>query len=109
MTCRKIHGAPFAALAIYPVEAVSLSGRTGVFRSSASTRRHFCRACGSPAYSRDDESDEIEVPLGSFDEPNAFAPTYELFTSRRETWLGDLPVLRAHYDGNRPGRSRTEP
>lgn len=109
LTCRKVHGAPFNAFAVYPVEAVTISGRTGRFRTGATGQRFFCRSCGSPIYSRDTGSDEIELHLGSFDEPNAFAPTFEAFTTRREDWLGALPTLTHHFEGNRPEGARTQP
>ena len=84
MECRKHHGALFHASAIYDCAAVQISGRTAHFRE-----RHFCPRCGSPVFSR--SGDEIEINLGSLDEPNLFAPTYELWTSRREAWLPEFP------------------
>jgi len=39
--------------------------------------------------------DEIEINLGSLDEPDQFTPTYELWTVRRENWLPDFPGLTA--------------
>lgn len=104
-----MHGAPFGVFAIYAVEAVSLVGATGTYRSVEGGPRQFCRRCGSPVFGRDPEGDEVELPLGAFDEPNTLpAPTYELFMGRRETWLGDLPSVTRHYPGNRPPGGRSE-
>jgi hypothetical protein len=99
MDCRKHHGALFHASAIFPEAAVAVSGETRAFRG-----RHFCPACGSPVFGR--SGDEIEVNLGSLDEPNQFRPTYELWTIRRESWLPEFPWMR-HYAKNR-GEGRTE-
>ena len=107
MTCRKETGAVFNSFAIYPAAAVRISGTTAVYRSSDTGRRHFCPACGSHVFARDAGSDEIELHLGSFDEPNRFQPTYEGFVGRREAWLPPFTGLR-QYRGNREGTGRTE-
>lgn len=83
LDCRKHHGAVFHASAIYPAKAVMVTGETKEYEG-----RHFCPNCGSSVFSRSGE--EIEVNLGSLDAPNQFAPTYELWTIRREAWLPEF-------------------
>jgi len=100
LDCRKHHGALFHASAIFPAEAVEVSGKTGSFRG-----RHFCSTCGSPVFGQSE--DEVEVNLGSLDQPDLFRPTYELWTRRRESWLPPFPLAH-HYDGNREGTGRSE-
>ena len=51
--------------------------------------------------------DEIGVNLGSFDAPDQFTPTYELWAVRRESWLPPFP-LRKRYERDREGEGRTE-
>ena len=67
--------------------------------------RHFCPACGSPVFGR--TGDEIEINLGSLDEPDQFAPTYESWTIRREPWLPPFP-LKHHYEKDREHGGRFE-
>ncbi|EZH82157.1 aldehyde-activating protein, partial [Ectopseudomonas composti] len=67
--------------------------------------RHFCPRCGSPVFAR--SGDEVEVNVGSLDEPNRFTPTYELWTIRREAWLPPLTFDR-HYPGDRDRSTRHE-
>lgn len=100
MDCRKHHGALFHASAIFPSEAVTVAGETGNFAG-----RFFCPRCGSSVFSQ--SGDEVEVNLGSFDVPDQFMPTYELWTVRRESWLPPFPVLH-HYDRDRTSTSRSE-
>ena len=100
LDCRKHHGAPFHASAIFPEAAVTVTGQTRSFRG-----RHFCPLCGSPVFGR--SGDEVEVNLGTLDAPDRFRPTYELWTVRRESWLPEFPGLRG-YPGNRTGDGRTE-
>jgi len=100
MDCRKHHGALFHASAIFPQDAVTITGETRAFRG-----RHFCPACGSPVFGRSD--DEVEVNLGALDAPDRFRPSYELWTIRRESWLPPFPLSR-HYDRNRETAGRHE-
>ena len=101
LDCRKHHGALFHASAIFPAEAVTITGLTRDYAG-----RHFCPRCGSSVFSR--SGDEIEVNLGSLDAPNQFMPTYELWTSRREAWLPPFPLSR-RYERDRDAASRFEP
>ena len=100
MDCRKHHGALFHASAIFPAEAVTITGNTQNYNG-----RHFCPQCGSSVFGI--SADEIEVNLGSLDNPDQFVPSYELWIIRRETWLPAFPDMK-HYDHNRNDTDRTE-
>lgn len=80
LDCRKHHGALFYAAAIFPADAVAVSGETREFRG-----RHFCPRCGSSVFAVGEG--EVEVHLGALDEIGRFRPGYELWTVRREPWL----------------------
>jgi hypothetical protein len=100
LDCRKHHGAPFHASAIFPEDKVKIEGDTRDFAG-----RFFCPRCGSPVFAR--TGDEVEVSLGSLDAPDQVRPTYELWTIRRESWLPPFPSMR-RYEKDRDGTSRTE-
>jgi hypothetical protein len=100
LDCRKHHGALFYAAAIFPREAVTINGETGVYAG-----RHFCRHCGSSVFA--EFGDEIEVHLGCLDEPDLFTPTYECWTIRREAWLPAFPVVH-RYERDRTSTGRAE-
>lgn len=93
LDCRKHHGALFYAAAIFPADAVTITGRTAEYR-----HRYFCPVCGSSVFARWD--DEVEVHLGTLDAPDQFVPTYESWTIRREAVLPPFP-LRHSYKQNR--------
>jgi len=93
--CRKHHGALFHASAIFPEAAVKILGETRGYDG-----RFFCPRCGSSVFGRTDE--EVEVNLGALDEIDRFAPTYELWTIRREAWLPEFPRMRL-YERDRAG------
>lgn len=98
--CRKHHGALFHASAIFPEAAVTIEGETGEYAG-----RHFCQRCGSSVFSC--SADEIEVNLGSLDAPDQLLPTYELWTTRRESWLPPFPRMR-QYAHDRDTTDRSE-
>ena len=100
MDCRKHHGALFHASAIFPENAVTITGKTHAYAG-----RHFCPTCGSPVFGH--SGDEIEVNLGALDAPDQFRPTYELWTIRRESWLPPFAQM-THYTRNRDSAGREE-
>ncbi len=108
LTCRKAHGAAFNLYAVFPPEAVSVAGEVIEFASSEHARRYACRTCGAPVYSTYGREDEFYVYPGSLDEPSVFAPTYELWTIRREAWLPVFPSVKHRYERNRPQWRRRE-
>jgi hypothetical protein len=108
LTCRKAHGAPFNFYAVYPPEAVTVSGEVITFASSEKVRRHACAKCGTQVFSTYGRADEVYVYPGSFDEPGLFAPTYELWTIRREPWLPPFSTVKHRYEKNRTVWRRRE-
>lgn len=93
LDCRKHHGAVFYAAAMFAPEAVTITGTSQSYQG-----RHFCPTCGGSVYAVSDG--EVEVHLGTLDEPNQLTPTYELWTCRREDWLPEMSELE-HFDRDR--------
>jgi hypothetical protein len=100
LDCRKHTGSLFHASAIFPADAVTTEGETRDYRG-----RHFCPDCGSSVFGR--SGDEIEVSLGALDAPDPMAPTFDLWTVRRESWLPPFP-LKHSYEHDREGTGRSE-
>jgi hypothetical protein len=99
MDCRKHHGALFYGAAIFPQDAVTVTGETRDWQG-----RHFCPRCGSPVFGR--TGDEVEVHLGTLDAPGQLVPTYECWVVRREGWLPDFGLTQ--YPRDREGTGRGE-
>ena len=102
LTCRKAHGGPFNIYAVFSPDAVTVSGDVIEFASSENVRRYSCQRCGAPIYSTYGRDDEFYLHPGSFDEIGVFAPTYELWTKRREPWLPSFPTIICRYVESRP-------
>lgn len=95
-TCRKHSGSAFSYSGIWPRASVTASGELGCWESRAGGDR-FCRTCGSSLFCWSEGSDEIEVKLGTLDSPpGTLAPAYELWTIRREPWLGHQAGMEQH-------------
>jgi hypothetical protein len=45
------------------------------------------------------DGEEVELSVGSFDQPGLFEPEYELWIGRREPWLAPLDVRQ--FETNR--------
>lgn len=102
LDCRKHHGALFNASAIFPQEAVMITGEVRDYAG-----RFFCPRCGSSVYAR--SADEIEVHLGALDAPDQLIPTYESWIVRRESWLPAFPLGRRYLrDRTASGRFEDE-
>jgi hypothetical protein len=100
MTCRKEHAAAFNAFAVFRRDQFEVTGDLAGWQSSPKWERQFCARCGSPLIGIDPTADsEVEIPLGSFDEPGWALPQYETWVGRREPWLLALGVPQ--YEGNR--------
>lgn len=95
LDCRKHHGALFNASAIFPEDAVTITGETRDYGG-----RFFCPHCGSSVFAR--SADEVEVNLGSLDAPDQLIPTYESWTVRRESWLPAFALTRRYQHDRNP-------
>jgi hypothetical protein len=87
LDCRKRQAAIFSSFAVFPAEAVKVSGDT----------REFDRF-----------GDEVELQIGCLDEPNRLVPTYESWMVRREAWLPPLDLAN-HYERDRLTKGRSDP
>jgi hypothetical protein len=64
------------------------------YASSAVARRPFCRECGTPLGFAFNDSERMDLTVGSFDEPSGFFPTANFgVESRHAAWedTSDLP------------------
>jgi hypothetical protein len=97
-TCRKETGSVIMAFAVWPKDSFEVTGKTRGWKN-----RQFCPACGSRLFEASDESDEVEIKLGSLDDaPTGLAPVYELWTKRREPWLDPISGTTQYPENRRP-------
>ena len=109
--CRKAQG---YGCAVAPASASGFSvkcGRDaiGEHQSSPGKWRAFCKACGSPLYSRRDEKpDDLRLRLGALDAtPADLKVDAHIFAQGAPSWSFADDALR--YAGFEPGRSKAAP
>jgi hypothetical protein len=92
--CQKAFGSFFAPLCVVKVADFAWTrGEPGVFRSSALVERGFCRDCGTPLSVRDIDGDEMDLSIGSLDEPARARPTEQFGIESRLEWFAELHRL----------------
>lgn len=112
LDCRKHHGALFHASAIFPQDAVTITGEVREFAG-----RFFCPNCGSSVFSR--SGNEVEVNSGRWmrridsSRPMSFGRSAAKHGCLPFRWTGDMNVTGRALDGGRteenggPTRTRT--
>jgi len=74
-------------------------GTPASFRSSRRAVRQFCPTCGSAMFWREDGSDEVDVFLGSFDQPERLpAPEQQIWTMHRLPWVATIDSVPAWHE-----------
>ena len=103
LECQKRSGAPLAAQARFPDDAVTLAGdyrtwqRTG--DEGGTGTFHFCPTCGSSVwYTFDQQPGVVAVAIGAFADPTFPPPQYSVYEDRQYPWLALVGESIEHYD-----------
>lgn len=92
--CQKAFGAFYAPLVGVKRDGFGLTrGRLAIFKSSDAADRGFCRDCGTPLTYDYLPGDEINVSIGSLDDPKVARPIMQFGIEGRIAWVGDLDDL----------------
>ena len=95
--CQKAFGSWGAALVSVPLDHFHWTrGRPGLFRSSAVVDRGFCGQCGTPLSMQEDGDRNIEIAIGSLDDPELAPPIEQVGVESRLSWFARLPELPRH-------------
>jgi hypothetical protein len=102
LACQRRTGSIFGAQARFPLDKVSIEGRSTQYVRTADSGNqitfHFCPDCGSTVYYRLDQvPDAVAVPVGAFADPTFPAPRISIYESRRHAWAG-MPAEAEHFD-----------
>lgn len=102
--CQKAVGGPFFAWAMVRRSDFAWTrGEPARFRSSSVATRGFCAACGTPLlFQYDARLENIDVSIGSLDDPNAARPSIALGTEHRVPWCdaGLFDEIPQHESGS---------
>jgi hypothetical protein len=94
--CRKHSGAPALAFVHFPAAAFGwLTAEPHWYPSSPYAKRGFCPTCGSTVAMREEVlADQVQVCVGSLDEPDRVRIDDHVWTQERVPWFDvrdDLP------------------
>jgi hypothetical protein len=97
-SCRRAAGAPSLAWAIFQAADFAFtSGKPATFASSPGVERGFCGQCGTTlTYADADRPDVADVTTATLDNPDAFAPTKEIWLEEKIAWES-VDHARARY------------
>ncbi len=68
-----------------------------VYESSPGVERGFCPTCGSTLSFARPGRGEVNLMVGSLDDPNVIEPVVHIFAEQRLTWLQMDDGLPAHH------------
>jgi hypothetical protein len=89
--CRAASGAAFVTNIIVDADSFSISagkGFLGAFESSPGKFRHFCRECGSPIYSRGEQTKHVvSVRCGTLKDDPGVRLAYHAFVAAKAPWV----------------------
>jgi hypothetical protein len=97
-TCQRASAAPSVAWVVFNARDFAFTnGQPALFHSSPNVARTFCGRCGTPlSYQRTDETDTIDITTVSLEDPDAFAPTKEIWLEHKRAWE-TLSEATRHY------------
>jgi hypothetical protein len=101
--CQRATGGVYAAMVGTKRDNVIFAGEPGWYRSSAIAERAFCPDCGTPIGFRYLDSPNIDLTVGSFDDPSAFRPTNQFgYESSLPAWQNLSAVPHMNSDDYEP-------
>lgn len=93
--CRHSAGAPFVAWAIFPRDAVTVTGSPTLYNSSGDVLRSFCGKCGTGLFYESDTilPAKINVRTATFDQPEIVTPAAWVQLADAPEWLHHIHEL----------------
>ena len=94
-SCRRHTASPVTCFVNFKSDRVRFTGDRTLYESSEGVTRSHCAICGTPiSYETQCRSDEIDLYLNAFDNPQDFKPQIHAFFEEHIPWFDtqdDLP------------------
>lgn len=101
--CQRATGGVSIAFANLKKAALHWDTEPDWYQSSPIARRPFCSACGTPLGFAYPDSENIDLTVGSFDDPSRFVPkTHFGAESLHEAWIDTRALPRYRTDEHKP-------
>jgi hypothetical protein len=86
--CRRSTGAPMVAwFSVKLADFAFTTGQPTTYRSSTKAQRSCCPRCGTQLTFKLDAVDEVDVTVGSLDDPEAVLPQDHTFVDNQLSWV----------------------
>jgi hypothetical protein len=104
-SCRLAAGAPSLAWVIFPTDGFAFTkGEPTFYNSSPGKVRGFCGRCGtSLTYQREERPQHMDMTTVSLDNPDAFAPTKEIWLREKIAWEEANPRIPHFPESSKKG------
>lgn len=101
--CQRATGGVSIAFVNLKKTALRWEAEPDWYQSSPIARRPFCQACGTPLGFAYPDSENIDLTVGSFDDPSRFVPkTHFGAESLHEAWIDTRALPRYRTDEHKP-------
>lgn len=102
--CQRATGGVSIAFRNVPLDNVTWEREPDRYASSAIAHRGFCSTCGTPlTFEYDEGSVNIDLTVGSFDDPFRFKPTTNFgVETRHEDWVDTRSLPEHRCDDYQP-------
>ena len=101
--CQKATGGVSIAFKNVKKAAVGWECEPDWYESSPIARRPYCRECGTPLGFAFPDSENIDLTVGSFDDPSRFRPTHHFGAeSMHRAWLDTTGLPEKRTDEHQP-------
>jgi len=100
-SCRRHVSGPIATFVCIRRAALRFTaGAPKIYASSPGVRRTFCDRCGSPiAYESDRNPQQVDLYIGTLDDPAAVTPTYHVHVAEQLPWFETADALPRYERG----------
>jgi hypothetical protein len=102
-SCRRHTSSPVATfVCVAKASFRLLTGTPTTYVSSPGVRRVHCARCGSPiAYESDRHPDQLDLYVGTLDDPAAAVPTCHVHVAEQLPWFETVDTLPRYERGRR--------
>lgn len=108
-SCRRHTSSPIATFVCVPAETFRHTGGTPVaYASSPGVTRTHCGRCGAPISYTSNRNSQIDLYVGTLDDPATAAPTFHVHIAEQLPWFEThdrLPRYECGQKGNAPVRT----
>lgn len=101
--CQRATGGVSIAFVNVPQAEMTWESEPDWYASSPIARRPFCSHCGTPLGFQFVEGENLDLTVGSFDDPSFFVPKHHFGAeSLHEAWIDTRDLERIRTDANKP-------